>query len=76
VGGRRHLSQTRTLRVFKEVGEALNSAATEQDAAGETLGRVAAPPARTRSPAMPFDSWLMARQDRLMLRGLSTNDVS
>jgi hypothetical protein len=41
VGGRRHLSQTRTLRVFNEVGEALNSAATEQHAAGEALGRVA-----------------------------------
>jgi two-component system NarL family sensor kinase len=41
VGGRRHLSQTGTLRVFKEAGEALSSAATEQHATGEALGPVA-----------------------------------
>ena len=41
---------------------ALNSAATERHPAGEALGRVAAPPARTRSPAMPFDSWSITRQ--------------
>ena len=39
--GRRRLSQTRALRVLKEVAEALNSAATEQRAAGEALSRVA-----------------------------------
>jgi hypothetical protein len=41
VAARRHLSQTRTLRVLKEVTEARNSAATEPHAAGEALGRVA-----------------------------------
>jgi two-component system NarL family sensor kinase len=41
MGGRRRLSETRTLRVLKEVAEALNSAATEQHAAAEALGRVA-----------------------------------
>jgi len=42
--GQRHrhrLSQTRALRVLKEVAEALNSAPTEQQAAGEALGRMA-----------------------------------
>ena len=38
---RRHLSQTRALRVLKEVAEALNSATTEQAAAGEALSRMA-----------------------------------
>src|SRR5579864_1934996 len=41
MGGRRRLSETRTLRVLKEVAEALNSAATEQHAAAEALSRVA-----------------------------------
>src|SRR3977135_3549795 len=38
---RRPLSQTRALRVLKEVAEALNSATTEQRAAGEALSRMA-----------------------------------
>jgi two-component system NarL family sensor kinase len=38
---RRRVSQTRALRVLKEVAEALNGAATEQQAAGEALRRVA-----------------------------------
>lgn len=38
---RRRLSETRALRVLKEVAEALNSAPTEQRAAGEALNRVA-----------------------------------
>jgi two-component system NarL family sensor kinase len=38
---RRPLSQTRALRVLKEVAEALNSATTEQRAAGEALRRMA-----------------------------------
>jgi two-component system NarL family sensor kinase len=38
---RRRLSQTRALHVLKEVAEALNSAPTEQRAAGEALSRVA-----------------------------------
>lgn len=38
---RRRLSQTRALRVLKEVTEALNSAPTEQRVAGEALSRVA-----------------------------------
>jgi two-component system, NarL family, sensor kinase len=38
---RRRLSQTRALRVLKEVAEALNSAATEEQAAGEALSRMA-----------------------------------
>src|SRR3989442_5014643 len=41
VGTRRRLSQTRALRVLKEVAEALNSASTEQQAAGEALRRMA-----------------------------------
>ena len=41
VGTRRRLSQTRALRVLKEVAEALNSASTEQQAAGEALKRMA-----------------------------------
>jgi two-component system NarL family sensor kinase len=41
VRGHRHLSHTRALRVLKEVAEALNSAATEQRAAGEALSRMA-----------------------------------
>jgi two-component system NarL family sensor kinase len=39
--GRRRLSHTRALRVLKEVAEALNSAPTEQRAAGEALRRMA-----------------------------------
>jgi hypothetical protein len=39
--GRRRLSQTRALRVLKEVAEALNSASTEQRATGEALRRMA-----------------------------------
>jgi two-component system NarL family sensor kinase len=42
IGRRRRLSQTRALRVLKEVAEALNSAPTEQRAAGEALSRMAA----------------------------------
>jgi two-component system NarL family sensor kinase len=38
---RRPLSQTRALRVLKEVAEALNSATTEQHATGEALRRMA-----------------------------------
>src|SRR5436309_7486824 len=38
---RRPLSQTRALRVLKEVAEALNSATTEQRATGEALSRMA-----------------------------------
>src|SRR5260221_590232 len=38
---RRSLSQTRALQVLKEVAEALNSATTEQRAAGEALRRMA-----------------------------------
>jgi two-component system NarL family sensor kinase len=38
---RRRFSQTRALRVLKEVAEALNSASTEQQAAGEALSRMA-----------------------------------
>ena len=38
---RRPLSHTRALRVLKEVAEALNSATTEQQAAGEALRRMA-----------------------------------
>ena len=38
---RHRLAQTRALRVLKEVAEALNSARTEQQAAGEALGRMA-----------------------------------
>jgi two-component system, NarL family, sensor kinase len=38
---RRRFSETRALRVLKEVAEALNSAPTEQRAAGEALGRMA-----------------------------------
>ena len=38
---RRRLSQTRALQVLKEVAEALNSASTEQQAAGDALGRMA-----------------------------------
>jgi two-component system NarL family sensor kinase len=38
---RRRLSETRALRVLKEVAEALNSAPTEQRAAGEALSRMA-----------------------------------
>jgi two-component system NarL family sensor kinase len=38
----RRLSPTRALRVLKEVAEALNSAPTEQRAAGEALARMAA----------------------------------
>jgi two-component system NarL family sensor kinase len=38
---RRPLSQTRALRVLKEVAEALNSATTEQRATGEALRRMA-----------------------------------
>src|SRR6188474_2629127 len=38
---RRRLSQTRALRVLKEVAEALNSAPTEQRAASEALSRMA-----------------------------------
>ena len=38
---RRRLSETRALRVLKEVAEALNSAPTEQQAAGEALSRMA-----------------------------------
>lgn len=38
---RRRLSQTRALRVLKEVAEALNSATTEQRATGEALSRMA-----------------------------------
>ncbi len=41
VARRQPLSQTRALRVLKEVAEALNSAATEQGAAGEALSRMA-----------------------------------
>jgi two-component system, NarL family, sensor kinase len=41
LGRSRRLSQTRGLRVLKEVAEALNSAATEQQAAGEALSRMA-----------------------------------
>jgi two-component system NarL family sensor kinase len=37
---RRPLSQTRALRVLKEVAEALNSATTEQQATGEALRRM------------------------------------
>jgi two-component system, NarL family, sensor kinase len=37
---RRAFSQTRALRVLKEVAEALNSATTEQQAAGEALRRM------------------------------------
>jgi len=40
-GSRRPLSQTRALRVLKEVAETLNRAATEQQAAGEALSRMA-----------------------------------
>jgi two-component system, NarL family, sensor kinase len=40
-GRRRPLSQTRALRVLKEVAETLNRAATEQRAAGEALSRMA-----------------------------------
>ena len=39
--GRSRFSQTRALQVLKEVAEALNSAPTEQRAAGEALKRVA-----------------------------------
>jgi two-component system NarL family sensor kinase len=39
--GHRRLSQTRALRVLKEVAEALNHATTEQRAAGEALRRMA-----------------------------------
>src|SRR5688500_7425630 len=39
--GRSRFSQTRALQVLKEVAEALNSAPTEQRAAGEALERVA-----------------------------------
>ena len=38
---RRRLSQTRALRVLKEVAEALNSAPTEEQAASEALSRMA-----------------------------------
>ena len=38
---RRRLSETRALRVLKEVAEALNSAPTEQRAASEALSRMA-----------------------------------
>ena len=38
--GRRRLSQTRALRVLKEVAEALNRAPTEQRAASEALSRM------------------------------------
>ncbi|HEY6361315.1 MAG TPA: GAF domain-containing sensor histidine kinase [Vicinamibacterales bacterium] len=41
MASRRTLSQTRALRVLKEVAEALNSAPTEQRAAGEALSRMA-----------------------------------
>jgi len=41
VRNRPRLSQTRALRVLKEVAEALNSAPTEQGAAGEALSRMA-----------------------------------
>jgi len=37
---RRAFSQTRALRVLKEVAEALNSATTEQQATGEALRRI------------------------------------
>jgi two-component system NarL family sensor kinase len=40
-GGRRRVSHTRALRVLKEVAEALNSAPTEERAAGEALRRMA-----------------------------------
>lgn len=39
---RRRFSHTRALHILKEVAEALNSAPTEQQAAGEALSRVAA----------------------------------
>jgi two-component system NarL family sensor kinase len=42
LASRRRFSQTRALHILKEVAEALNSAPTEQQAAGEALGRVAA----------------------------------
>jgi two-component system NarL family sensor kinase len=41
IRSRRPLSQTRAIRVLKEVAEALNSATTEQRAAGEALSRMA-----------------------------------
>jgi two-component system, NarL family, sensor kinase len=42
LASRRRFSQTRALHILKEVAEALNSAPTEQQAAGEALSRVAA----------------------------------
>jgi two-component system NarL family sensor kinase len=42
LASRRRFSQRRALHILKEVAEALNSAPTEQQAAGEALSRVAA----------------------------------
>jgi two-component system NarL family sensor kinase len=42
LASRRRFSHTRALQILKEVAEALNSAPTEQQAAGEALSRVAA----------------------------------